>query len=163
MDTELSANRRDIWYGTDMMGAGKLRSDWNCALLEDVVAPSYAQLLLNARTQTPSVAQYYELWPHFRMAEPWGLLVDTLYRSLLVQPCLYTEADGGRWVSPEEAVFIDGDAGADALLAPLLRGGMPLVRVPKAISERLHIARARVRRHAAYGRPSDGTELAACG
>ena len=137
---ELSANRRDIWYGTDMMGAGKLRSDWNCALLEDVVAPSYAQLLLNARTQTPSVAQYYELWPHFRMAEPWGLLVDTLYRSLLVQPCLYTEADGGRWVSPEEAVFIDGDAGADALLAPLLRGGMPLVRVPKAISERLHIA-----------------------
>lgn len=31
---ELSSNRRDIWYGTDMTGAGKQRSDWNVALLE---------------------------------------------------------------------------------------------------------------------------------
>ena len=31
---ELSSNRRDIWYGTDMTGAGKQRSDWNVAILQ---------------------------------------------------------------------------------------------------------------------------------
>ena len=31
---ELSTNRRDIWYGADLQGAGKLRSDWNAALLQ---------------------------------------------------------------------------------------------------------------------------------
>ena len=31
---ELSTNRRDIWYGSDLAGAGKLRSDWNISLLE---------------------------------------------------------------------------------------------------------------------------------
>merc|ERR1711965_630567 len=42
---ELSSNRRDIWHGSDMAGAGRLRSEWNVALLEDVVAPSYGQML----------------------------------------------------------------------------------------------------------------------
>ena len=35
---ELSSNRRDIWFGTDMTGAGRMRSEWNLALLE--VLPS---------------------------------------------------------------------------------------------------------------------------
>ena len=30
----LSSNRRDLWFGEDMEGAGKLRSDWNLALLQ---------------------------------------------------------------------------------------------------------------------------------
>ena len=141
---ELSANRRDIWYGTDMMGAGKLRSDWNCALLEDVVAPSYVELLLCARTAVPSMAQYYQLWPQQRPAEPWGLLVDQLYASLLDQPVLRTEANHGRWVSPTEAVFAepaeDGDEAAAAMRAALLRSGMPLVVVPKAVFELLQRA-----------------------
>ena len=46
---ELSSNRRDIWHGRDMAGAGQLRSEWNVALLEDVVAPSYSQMLLLRR------------------------------------------------------------------------------------------------------------------
>ena len=141
---ELSANRRDIWYGTDMMGAGKLRSDWNCALLEDVVAPSYVELLLCARTAVPSMAQYYQLWPQQRPAEPWGLLVDQLYASLLDQPVLRSESDDGAWVSPTEAVFAepaeDGDEAAAAMRAALLRSGMPLVVVSKAVFEQLQRA-----------------------
>lgn len=31
---------RSIWYGTDMTGQGKLRSDWNVALLEVCAALS---------------------------------------------------------------------------------------------------------------------------
>ncbi|KAH8058578.1 hypothetical protein JL722_5795 [Aureococcus anophagefferens] len=43
---ELSSNRRDVWYGEDMAGAGLLKSEWNVALLRDVVAVAYARLLL---------------------------------------------------------------------------------------------------------------------
>lgn len=41
---ELSANRRDIWWGSDMTGEGRLRSEWNKLLLEEVIAPCYAQV-----------------------------------------------------------------------------------------------------------------------
>ena len=42
---ELSSNRRDVWFGQDMAGEGKRRSEWNGALLADAVAPAYARLL----------------------------------------------------------------------------------------------------------------------
>lgn len=45
---ELSSNRRDIWFGGDMSGSGKFRSDWNLAMLQDAVAPTFARLLLYA-------------------------------------------------------------------------------------------------------------------
>ena len=40
---ELSANRLDIWFGDDMSGSGKLRSEWNRLLLSDVISPLYTQ------------------------------------------------------------------------------------------------------------------------
>ncbi len=30
------SNRRDIWAGSDLVGLGKMRSDWNLRLLEEV-------------------------------------------------------------------------------------------------------------------------------
>ena len=38
---ELSSNRRDIWFGSDMAGAGKLRSQWNVCLLTEVRVMSH--------------------------------------------------------------------------------------------------------------------------
>ena len=78
-----------------MVGDGKLRADWNCALLEDVVAPSYCELLLEARHALPDGGRYYELWPQHRPAEPWCRLVDTLYRRLLEARVMRTDASGG--------------------------------------------------------------------
>ncbi|CAN0399555.1 unnamed protein product, partial [Hapterophycus canaliculatus] len=40
---------RDIWFGEDMQGEGKRRSDWNNLLLRDVIAPIYASLVGRAR------------------------------------------------------------------------------------------------------------------
>lgn len=40
--------RRDVWHGTDMAGAGRLRAQWNEALLQLVVAPAYLELLTAA-------------------------------------------------------------------------------------------------------------------
>ena len=70
---EMSSNRRDIWHGDDGMGGGRLRSEWNRALLCDVIAPSYVQLLLEARQllRAHAVDFFYELWPQQRPAPPW--------------------------------------------------------------------------------------------
>ena len=92
---ELSSNRRDIWHGRDMAGAGQLRSEWNVALLEDVVAPSYSQMLLYARGLVKEHARYYALWPGARHAEPWGRLAAAVHRQLLRQPVLPSELGGG--------------------------------------------------------------------
>lgn len=40
--------RRDVWHGGDMAGAGRLRAQWNEALLQLVVAPAYLELLAAA-------------------------------------------------------------------------------------------------------------------
>ena len=42
------SNRRELWLGTDMAGAGARRAAWNQALLQDSVAAAYAQTLLRA-------------------------------------------------------------------------------------------------------------------
>lgn len=78
---ELSSNRRDIWQGSDMSGEGALRSAWNQALLQDVVAPLYAQLVqemaglltpppppptateAGAAAPRPPLRWYYSLFP----------------------------------------------------------------------------------------------------
>ena len=142
---ELSSNRRDIWYGDDLVGVGKMRSDWNVALLQDVVAPSYVKLLHAVQADLEGRSeQYYQLWPQQRPAEPWGLLVDKLYASLLDQPVLWTDASGGRWVSPTEAVFAEpadeGDEAAAAIRASLVRSGMDLVVAPKPVLDLLQLA-----------------------
>jgi sacsin len=124
---------------------GKMRSDWNVALLQDVVAPSYVKLLHAVQADLEGRSeQYYQLWPQQRPAEPWGLLVDKLYASLLDQPVLWTDASGGRWVSPTEAVFAEpadeGDEAAAAIRASLVRSGMDLVVAPKPVLDLLQLA-----------------------
>lgn len=47
------AFRRDIWFGEDMAGEGKRRSEWNSLLLRDVIAPIYASLVSIAREVKP--------------------------------------------------------------------------------------------------------------
>jgi sacsin len=141
---ELSANRRDIWYGTDMVGAGKLRSEWNRALLCDVVAPSYVQLLLYARGLLEDrIDFFYELWPQQRPAPPWDSLVTTVYQLLLQHPLLRCELPGSEWVSAMVALFPEGGECdlPSALHAMLVRSGLPLVRgVPSGVRDLLRTA-----------------------
>ena len=147
---ELSSNRRDIWYGDDLVGGGKLRAEWNRVLLEDVAAPCYVRLLSEAREVMGGSDAYYGLWPQQRTAEPWRGMVGVMYRMLLRQPVLHSELQGGSWVSPAAAVFADAPGGADAAEASapaeihsvLLRSGLPLVRVPAAVESQLHEAAA---------------------
>jgi hypothetical protein len=155
---ELSSNRRDIWYGGDMQGIGRLRSQWNENLLTDVIAPSYVRVLLEVCKVIERPQDVYRLWPQLMPAGPWGTCSSLATVAAASLPCsdgvrlgscalvceserllllyssacgccassgvvvrsvfefakrcqvLFTNANGGEWISPEEAVLIDGDA-----------------------------------------------------
>ncbi len=48
---ELSSNRRDLWFGDDMAGVGKVKSQWNALLLSDVVGPTYTMLVRSLQAE----------------------------------------------------------------------------------------------------------------
>ncbi|KAG8376019.1 hypothetical protein BUALT_Bualt09G0019400 [Buddleja alternifolia] len=128
---EVSSNRRGIWYGDDMDRSGKIRSMWNRLLLEDVVAPSFAKLLLGMRQLLGSTEIYYSLWPVGLFEEPWSLLVEHIYRSIWGSPVLYSNVEGGKWISPEEAFLHDMEiSGSKEFGDVLVQLGMPIVPLP---------------------------------
>eukprot|EP00736_Rhodelphis_marinus_P006485 Rmarinus@m.28251 len=97
---ELSSNRRDIWHGDDMALAGRVRSDWNEALLADVCTYAYVSLLLDQLSEllqassavSDSVLRsYYATWPrHPPPPLPWKILVTSLCKRMVELPCLLT-------------------------------------------------------------------------
>ncbi|XP_066349988.1 uncharacterized protein [Miscanthus floridulus] len=133
---EVSSNRRDIWYGADMDRGGKLRSDWNRLLLEDVVAPLFRELLMKLRMLSDSTISYYSLWPTGLYEEPWSILVEQIYKVIYTSPVLHSEIEGGTWISPADALLHDeGFSGSNNLNEALVLVGMPIVRVSNAIGD----------------------------
>ena len=133
---ELSSNRRDIWRGDDLAGEGRTRAEWNKALLEGVVAPTYARLLLRlAATITPvQLDWYYSMWPSSAASEPWVSLARRVYIETHALSVLYSAVGGGRWVAPRHALYVkDAHAQADAVRDALLSDSKDLVRVPTPV------------------------------
>ncbi|KAJ0094050.1 hypothetical protein Patl1_16358 [Pistacia atlantica] len=128
---EVSSNRRGIWYGGDMDRSGKIRSIWNRLLLEDVVAPTFAQLLVGVQGLLGPSNSYYTLWPSGPFEEPWNILVEHVYRNIGNASVLYSDLGGGKWVSPVEAFLHDEEFPKTKELAEaLLQLGMPVVHLP---------------------------------
>jgi hypothetical protein len=76
---ELSSNRRDVWQaGADMTGDGRTRAQWNIALMKELIAPSYARLLVRLRDVLGFSDQYQRLWPNIRATSaPWDEVVKS--------------------------------------------------------------------------------------
>ena len=135
---EVSSNRRSIWYGDDMDRSGKIRSMWNRLLLEEVVAPSFIQLLLGVQRLLGPEKLYYSLWPSGSFEEPWSLLVEHIYRNIGNAPVLYSELEGGKWVAPIEAFLHDEEfSKTKELSEALVQLGMPIVHLSNPVSAML--------------------------
>lgn len=79
---EISENRRELWLGDDMKGAGKIRADWNLALIRDAVCASYIQVVL-AAVQRMSTGESVAVWsPTVRCYTPVASAADVLWCSL---------------------------------------------------------------------------------
>ncbi|KAK9804560.1 hypothetical protein WJX73_010609 [Symbiochloris irregularis] len=129
---ELSSNRRDVWYAPDLIESSKLRSDWNISLLEDVVAPCYCQLLVNASQLLGPSAAFHALWPSSSQTMPWACITSNVYQALRDCPVVWTSALGGRWLRPSEAIYADQSSqGNTALLA----ASVALARIPMSMQQ----------------------------
>ncbi len=156
---ELSSNRRDLWHGQDLSsGAGKIRADWNSALLADGAAAGYVKLLLAAtKIEKFDLAAFYALWPQkLDVSQPWNEVVDAFYRLIVDQPVVWSAAQGGIWVAPSDAILVSSSSKemnktATAASSPsslslesrmasmLLDEGLPVLdtRIPDAVVENL--------------------------
>ncbi|GLT87071.1 hypothetical protein SLE2022_051720 [Rubroshorea leprosula] len=128
---EVSSNRRGIWYGADMDRSGKIRSVWNRLLLEDILCPTFTQLLLGVQELMGPTNSYYSLWPNGSFEEPWNIFVENVYRNISNFCVLYSDLEEGKWVSPVEAFFHDEEFRKSKELGEaLLLLGMPIVHLP---------------------------------
>ncbi|CAN0322269.1 unnamed protein product, partial [Ectocarpus sp. 12 AP-2014] len=147
---ELSSNRRDIWFGEDMQGEGKRRSEWNNLLLRDVIAPIYAALVARARDVMQAGPQHQALLPAAETPKPWDIVVAATYSNLKNVPVLFSRsATGGkgRWIPPGQAVVVeeveeDGGGGSEErveytkrLTKILLWDRLPVVRLPASLKK----------------------------
>lgn len=136
---ELSSNRRDIWFGDDMVGDGKIRSDWNMFLLEEVAAPAYGRLLETVAEEFGPSDLFFSVWPRTDGVEPWASLIQKLFQFVSENGLrvLYTKTRGGQWISPKQAIFPDHNFEKSKELAEALSdAGLPVVNVPKDIVNR---------------------------
>jgi sacsin len=127
---ELSSNRRDVWHGEDMAGAGAARARWNEALLSDAVAPAYLQLLSAAARELGPSPALWAMFPGADAPEPWAAVSRALYRLLTRRPLLWCPAPApkGAWLAPTAALLPDAAALADGRLRGLMLAvGVPLV------------------------------------
>ncbi|GJW33592.1 sacsin isoform X1 [Tanacetum coccineum] len=135
---EVSSNRRGIWYGADMDRSGRIRSLWNRLLLEDIVAPSFVNLLLQVQPILGPTESYYSLWPTGSFEEPWNLLVEQFYKNIGDSPVLHSDLDGGKWVSVTEAFLHDKEfSKSNELGKALVQMGLPIVHLPIALRDML--------------------------
>lgn len=131
---EVSSNRRGIWYGDDMDRSGKIRSVWNRLLLEDIVAPSFIQLLIFVKDLFGPTSSYYSLWPSGSFDEPWSSLVKQIYKNINNSPVFHSEIEGGKWLLPSEAFLHDEKFSQNIeLREALVHVQMPIVHLPNQL------------------------------
>lgn len=130
---ELSSNRRDIWHGaSDLLGVGKQRAAWNALLLADIAAPLYTQVLASAATQLGPTEAYFNLFPGsieaLRARDTVAAFVDPWLKTISAAAVVYTDANKGRWLAPQDAIFLDDRAAKDKDLgAALLHLNLPII------------------------------------
>jgi hypothetical protein len=104
---ELSSNRRDVWYGGDLVGVGAVRCQWNELLLEAAVTTAYVRFaehcrdLVNqhhqhqqqqqqqggAKGDDRSPLDIYKFFPSAAAVKgaPWSVVVVEFYRRIVQQ------------------------------------------------------------------------------
>ncbi len=125
---ELSSNRRDIWWGTDMAGDGKSRAMWNHSLLSDIVVPCYSRLVLKAIQAILVKPDTYEfLFPQKSLTGPWKVIGDQFFDAIKDLPVLYSKcAESCDWVSPADSLLLH-DENDETLAEILSHDKLPLV------------------------------------
>ena len=136
-------NRRSIkWPSHDEKGE---EAKWNKLLLDKVIAPLYA-LLLACRSCLLSYSEVssdacqvdaYAAWPVYAEIKNqviWREILQPVLTLITDLPILWTEAEGGKWISLKEAYFQNPDNLPPKIaLTVLIRAGCRVIVLPSEI------------------------------
>ena len=155
---DLDSSRRALSADRNIIGANRIRVDWNELLMQHGAAPAYARLLVDCvDTARADVAAFYGVFPNLSLSK--AQLLATLSRSVYhhvdQQPVIRVATAVGAtwlpvadvWLSPEqlrEPLVAEGKAIADPSLPKHIQSGFEANNVsinsitPKLIRELLH-------------------------
>jgi hypothetical protein len=89
-----------------MLGDGQLRSDWNKALLQDIISKCWSRMIVKA-VKNMSLDAYHSIWPVSVPPDAWKpLLISSLLNNLSSEKVLFSSAGEGKWCNFNEAVLL---------------------------------------------------------
>ena len=143
---ELSSNRRDLWLGTDLEGSGRAKAEWNKAVLQDVLAPLYADLIEHicaggTNEGAMTLSERFEVWPvGSNYDRTWDVIAHSTLHLLWAREVFWSATNSGRCLSGPNSVFYCRDGHSDNLHETadiLAANGFPLVELPRGVLDLL--------------------------
>ena len=140
----VTCNRRSVkWVAQERQDDEEAR--WNSALLESCLPSCYRDMILHLihlQSVDPNVV--YNCWPSVSklIDSPWQRMLAPLFDDLFTRDVIYTQANGGSWISLREAVFVPS---AEKLLHDtLLMMNFKVVQVPLVIEEAIKFKQVKI-------------------
>jgi sacsin len=118
-----------------LLVTGRLRSIWNQVLLEEIIAPTYATLLLSASQVFGFSDDFLKLWPSVNnTAKPWSSIVLYFYKNIVNMPLFYSSINNGSWLLLNQVFVLDqNQPNYSKFHSILLKEGLPMASINQDI------------------------------
>ncbi|XP_078588971.1 sacsin-like [Branchiostoma floridae x Branchiostoma japonicum] len=129
----VSDNRRSLkWTGTDQKRDSAAR--WNEVLVREILPSAYARLITDATKCCTKDILYAALPDLHNTAPHWDKALKPFFDNVLTQKVVWTPANGGKWITPTEAVF-NRTSVPSAVVDYLVSAGLDVVTLPKHVMQ----------------------------
>ncbi|XP_035668355.1 sacsin-like [Branchiostoma floridae] len=129
----VSDNRRSLkWTGTDQKSDSAAR--WNEVLVREILPSAYARLITDATKCCTKDILYAALPDLHNTAPHWDQALNPFFNNVLTQKVVWTPANGGKWITPTDAVF-NRTSVPSAVVDYLVGSGLDVVTLPKHVMQ----------------------------
>ncbi|XP_035698973.1 sacsin-like [Branchiostoma floridae] len=131
----VSDNRRSLkWTGTDQKRDSAAR--WNEVLVREILPSAYARLITDATQCCTKDILYAALPDKHNTAPHWDQALKPFFDNILTERVLWTPANGGRWITPRDAVFnIPSQPVPSTVVDNLVSAEVDVVTLPEHVIE----------------------------
>ncbi|CAH1252746.1 SACS [Branchiostoma lanceolatum] len=129
----VSDNRRSLkWTGTDQKSDSAAR--WNEVLVREILPAAYTRLITDTTRCSTKDTLYAALPDRSHTAPHWDKALTPFFADVLTQKVVWTPANGGKWITPKDAVF-NRTSVPTAVLDYLVGAGIDVVTLPKHVMQ----------------------------
>ncbi|XP_066271198.1 sacsin-like [Branchiostoma lanceolatum] len=129
----VSDNRRSLkWTGTDQKSDSAAR--WNEVLVREILPAAYTRLITDATRCSTKDTLYAALPDRHHTAPHWDQALTPFFADVLAEKVVWTRANGGRWITPRDAVFSRTSV-PTAVLDYLVGAGIDVVTLPEHVMQ----------------------------